>query len=362
MRRPPAASIRRPGPWFAATAVVLALSGCVAGSHTTRSTLGIASSTVPATPTTRVPVEGASLAGSTPDPNAQPIPTGEGVPGDELAQQIRALVSAKGSVRMSMSTVAGSAEARVDTRTRSAQVSVTTGGRTVTLVSLSGRTWVKGAGTVDVTLPPSTSSTAGAPSGRPRTDTRHWLLLDPGGADAISRALGDQARSASQVDPGRFTTMLPGLLGDRTPRGEGTQTVFSVPPTQYLDAVAAPAALRSAVTRQVRLVVVQDQQGVLTSVVATVPTARGEIVDRTEYSRWGEPAEIPEPPSDDVAPAPGSPVAQDHGTTAPTGSTASDGQLTPSSEAVTGPEGPASVSGAPGAPATGSSASGSAPR
>ncbi|MCH8613795.1 hypothetical protein [Arsenicicoccus dermatophilus] len=359
MRRSPAASTRRPGPWLVATAVVLALSGCVAGSHTTRSTFGATSSSASGTPTTRLPVEGASLAGSTPDPNAQPIPTGEGVPGDELAQQIRTQVAAKGSVRMSMSTVAGAGEARVDTRTRAAQVSVTTGGRTVTLVTLGGRTWVKGAGTVEVALPAPTSTAAGAPPARPRTDTRHWLLLDPGGADAISRALGTQAQAASQVDPGRFTTMLPGLLGDRTPRGEGTQTAFSVPPTQYLDAVGAPAALRSAVTRQVRLVVVQDRQGVLTSVVATVPTARGEIVDRTEYSRWGEPAEIEEPPSDDVAPAPGSPVAQDRSTTAPTGSSTPGGLASASSGDAPGPEASPSTD----SPATtGSPTTGPAPR
>ena len=82
-----------------------------------------------------------------------------------------------------------------------------------------------------------------------------------------------------------------------------------MPATQYLDAVSAPAALRGAVTKPVKLVVVLDASGAPTSVTATIPTKKSDLVDRTEYSRWGEPVPMEATAADDVAPAPGSPRA-----------------------------------------------------
>ncbi|MTB70420.1 hypothetical protein GGG17_00185 [Arsenicicoccus sp. MKL-02] len=283
-----------------AVGAVLLLSGCVAGSRTTTSTMGAATSAPSTTATATLPTDGASLAGSTPDPNAQPVPSGEGVPGDQFAQTIKDLVAAKGTVRMTMATPAGAAKAQVDTRTKAVRVEVDAAGRAVTLVHLGDRTWVRGAGTVEVPVP------APTPGTRSQRDVRRWLLLDPGGADAISAKLGAQAKVAQTVDPARFTAMLNGLLGDRTPRGDGAQVAFTVPPAQYLDAVSAPAALRGAVTKPVRLVVALDATGAPTSVTATVPTKKSDLVDRTEYARWGEPVTIEAPPADDVAPAPGS--------------------------------------------------------
>ena len=300
---PPAGPVRvsrGAGGGVLALGTALLLSGCVAGSHTTTSTLGAATSAPTTTATATLPSDGASLAGTTPDPNAQPVPSGEGVPGDQFAQTMKDLIAAKGSVRMAMTTPAGAAKAQVDARTKAMLVEVDASGRAVTLVHLGDRTWVKGAGTVQVPVP------AATPGARPKQDVRRWLLLDPSGTDAISQKLGTQARVAETLDPARFTAMLGGLLGDRTPRGDGAQVAFTVPATQYLDAVSAPAALRGAVTKPVKLVVVLDASGAPTSVTATIPTKKSDLVDRTEYSRWGEPVPIEAPAADDVAPAPGS--------------------------------------------------------
>ncbi|AKT51269.1 hypothetical protein [Arsenicicoccus sp. oral taxon 190] len=319
MRRRPADRPRATSWRLGLLAVVTAagLCGCVAGSSTSRSTLGAATSAPTSQATATLPTEGASLAGRTPDPNAQPVPTGEGVPGAEFGQTMRDVIAAKGSVRMAMTTVAGGATAQVDTRSKAMQVQVAAGGRTVTLVHLGDKTWVKGAGTVQVPLPPA------KPGDRPRTDTRHWLQLDPGGADAISRKLGPQAKVAQTLDPGRFTGMLDGLLGDKTPRGDGSQVVFSVPPAQYLDAVAAPDALRSTVRKPVALVVLLDASGQPTSVTTTLTTDKGEVTDRTEYSRWGQPVSVEAPSPDDVAPAPGSPATGNGAANGTGGTTAS---------------------------------------
>lgn len=280
-------------------ATPLLLAGCSGAVTVTSTSSGAAPSSGPVASAT-IPTPTATLAGGSGTPVAPQI-TGTAVQGKDLGDAIRSAVQDAKTVRMAMTTQAGTGTAAVDLEHRAVRIVAGQESAPVTLVHRDGRSWVKGAGTVTATATPTPSGTVTA---RPTRSTRTWLELRGDGTDVLSRKLGAAVDVEAMLRPTAFTSMLDGLVGDQTKLDGGTRTSFWVQPDAYVAAINGSANLANAITAPVTLVVELDGHSRPMKLTATIPTGRTTVVDETRYTGWDEPVMIEAPAPGDVAPAP----------------------------------------------------------
>lgn len=263
---------------------------------------------------------------------SQPPVTGQAVPGSDVAKAVRDAVASQSSVRMSMTTAAGTADATVDLARKAVRLDTGTDTHPVSLVHANGSTWVKGAGTVSAT------STAGVTE-------RPWLLLRPDGTDVLSRKLGSAVNVEDSLRPAPFADLFEGLTGDRTPGADGGSHVsFWVPADTYVRVLRGDSALSAAITAPVVVELDLDSTSRPTHLVARMSVKGTQVVDDTTYSDWGAPVTVQTPAPDVVGVAP-QPAAgtEAPGAGAPSGTSGSasapDGRAAgaqPTSAATTG--------------------------
>lgn len=286
---------------------VAGCSGAVTVASTRSAAPASSSAAVGVTPSTAP----ATLAGGGGTATQPPI-TGSAVPGSEIAKAVRDAVGSQSSVRMSMKTAAGTADATVDLARKAVRLDTGAEANPVSLVHANGSTWVKGAGTVSAT------STAGVTE-------RPWLLLRPDGTDVLSRKLGPAVNVEDSLRPAAFVDLFEGLTGDRSAGADGGSRVsFWVPADTYVRVVRGDSALSAAITAPVVVEVDLDSANRPTHLVATMSVKGARVVDDTTYSDWGAPVTVQTPAPDVVGVAPQPAVgteAPDAG--APSGSTGS---------------------------------------
>lgn len=264
-----------------ATLVTLPLAGCVAGSATvtsnmTPATQGEAASSAAAS-VTKAPATLAGRAGA----SASPSLSGEGVPGAELATALTAAINDRSSVRLDLAGAAGTGTMLVDTKAQAAKLTLKIpSGRTYVLVRKDSATWIKGVS---------------------KDPAKPWTALAADGSDPVSKQLGGSA-VFPPLNLTKFTGLFAGLLGDKTPSGDGSQVRFEVPAATYFQVMGGPSELRSAVTKPIDVVLKTDADGLPTSLVSTMVVKASPVVDTTTYSGWGKPVDVQAPGAALVAP------------------------------------------------------------